>query len=93
MKSYASIDRIEGNFAVCELEMIGVEDSRPEDYAIKETEMVEISLETLISQLSEVFEGDIIVVEHENGELIDICCKDDKEKERRIQLICKILED
>ena len=32
MKSYASIDRIEGKFVVCEVELISVEERSAEEY-------------------------------------------------------------
>lgn len=44
MKSYASIDRIEGDFAVCEVELIPVGESNPEDFATKPCEMMDVSL-------------------------------------------------
>lgn len=44
MKSYATIDRIEGNFAVCEVELIPIEESKPEDFATKDCEMMDVSL-------------------------------------------------
>ena len=45
MISYMSVDRVEGDIAVCELEMIWIEDSRTEDYWKKETIMVDVPME------------------------------------------------
>ncbi len=56
MKSYASIDRIEGKFAVCEVELIPVEESKPEDFATKETEMFDIPLQKIPTFIREVQE-------------------------------------
>lgn len=87
MKSYASVDRIEGKFVVCELEMLEVEQSKPEDYAKKETVMVDVLLGFICSIVGEIHEGDIIVVEHDSENITQIYYKDDAEKARRIEQI------
>lgn len=87
MISYASIDRLESGFAVCEVELLPVDESRPEDFASKFTVMLEISLKEIYNMLSEVDEGDILVVEHDGEEIEFIYCKDDIEKRRRIELL------
>lgn len=61
MKSYIIIDRIEGKFAVCELEFISVEQSREVDYWERDTEMIDVPT----SMLEDPNEGDVFVVEHE----------------------------
>ena len=83
MISYAAIDRIEGNIAICELETIDIVKSKPEDFFEKETIMVDIELSGIPF---EVKEGDIIVVLHNNGKPENIMCKDEKEKQKRIKL-------
>lgn len=87
MKSYAIVDRIEGKFAVCELEMLEVEQSRPEDFAQKETVMVDILSEFICSIVGELYEGDVLVVEHDDENVTSIYYKDNAEKARRIELI------
>ena len=67
MKSYATIDRIEGRYAVCELELIDVQDSQHMPIISKLTTMVDIPYETIFLSIGEVKEGDIIVVEQING--------------------------
>ena len=47
MKSYASVDRIEKNFAVCEVEMIGIEKSKPDDFD-KTTQIINILIKESI---------------------------------------------
>ena len=44
MKSYMTIDRIEGKFAICELEFISTEHSAEVDYWERDTEMIDIEL-------------------------------------------------
>ena len=91
MISYISIDRIEGDFVVCELEMIELEDSRPEDYETKETKMVMVPMKEF-SDFQFVKEGDIFVVIHEGENVMAICYKDDKQKAKRIEIMKTILQ-
>ena len=91
MKSYASVDRLEGDFLVCEVELIEVEESNPTDFD-KPTEMIDIPVEQANAKLGDVQEGDIIVVEHEDGNVTEILCKDEAEKQRRIEVLKAIME-
>lgn len=87
MKSYASVDRVEGNFVVCELEMLEVENSKPEDCDVKETAMVDISLSEVLSSVGDVYCGDILIIEHEGESVINICEKDFEEADRRTEYL------
>ena len=91
MKSYASVDRLEGDFLVCEVELIEVEESNPTDFN-KPTEMIDIPIEQANAKIGMVREGDIIVVEHEEGSVTEILCKDEAEKQRRIEVLKAIME-
>lgn len=90
MKSYASIDRIEGEFAVCEVELLPVEESKPEDFATKDCEMMDVSLQEISDNLGEVQNGDILVVEHDGENVMSVYCKDEAEKARRLELLRQI---
>ena len=87
MKSYASIDRIEEKFAVCEVEMIEIQNSNTKDYFEKETKMMNVILEKITDNIGNVKEGDILVVEHNGEEVTEVYCKDEEEKQRRIAVI------
>lgn len=91
MKSYASIDRIEEKFAVCEVEMIEIENSKAEDYCEKETKMMNILLEKITARVGNIKEGDILVVEHNGEEIKEIYYKDEEEKQRRVAIITELL--
>ena len=91
MKSYASIDRIEEDIVVCEVELIPTEQSKPEDYAIKETVMITIPLVEASYTIESVAEGDIWIVEHDGESISNIYSKDDVEKARRLEVIEKII--
>ena len=92
MKSYAAIDRIIGEYAVCELELVDVQESLNLSFLEKITTTEEILYETICQQIGEVKEGDIIVVEHNKGRILSVCYKDDAEKNRRIERIKAIRE-
>lgn len=87
MKSYLSVDRIEGQYAVCELELLDLKDCKDVDYWDRETVMVDIP----IKRLGKPKEGDIFVVEHIEEEISCVLSKDEKEKLRRITLLQSLL--
>ena len=91
MRSYASIDRIEGKYAVCEVELLPVEESRPEDFAIKDCEMMDVSLRKIPFFIRKVKEGDILVVEHNGENVTRVYRKDEEEKARRLEILRGIM--
>lgn len=91
MKSYASIDRIEDKFAVCEVEILPIEESRTEDFAIKDTEMMDILLQEIPENIGKVQEGDVLVVEHDDENVTSVYYKDEEEKARRVELLKSII--
>ena len=93
MRSYAVVDRIEGDYAVCELELISTTESNHEDFRSKETEMVDVPVSTITDVTGEVNESDVLVVEQDRGTITRICYMDNEEKERRIELIRLILNN
>lgn len=92
MKSYAAIDRIEENIAVCEVELLETEQSKTTDFFDKETKMMDVLLEKIHEVTENVEEGDILVVEHDGENVIYIYYKDDSEKQRRIEILQAIME-
>lgn len=86
MTSYAAIDRFEGEFVVCEVEEIPISKSKPEDYATKPTTMITVELRLINQKTTKINEGDILVVEHENGNITAIYCVDAEEKARRTEI-------
>lgn len=87
MLSYASIDRIEGNIAVCEVELVDIYETQNYDSVEKETEMIDIPLETINSLIGTVEEGDILIVEYDMDRVVWIYAKDNIEKIRREEII------
>lgn len=91
MKSYASVGEIEDRLAVCEVELIPIENSNPEDFATKKADMMDIELGLIYQVTDEIDEGDILVVEHDGQNVSHVYHKDDEEKARRIAVLQAIL--
>ena len=87
MISYAYIDRIEGEFAVCEVENLPFEESKPEDFKSKDTVMMDIPLDQFPQFMGSVNEGDIWVVNHNSEDVIWVYYKDEEEKARRLEIL------
>lgn len=93
MKSYASVDRIEAQIAICEVEMLETCDSDSINYGERVTEMMDISLEKIEDKIGQVEEGDILTVEHDGAMIFRVYEKDEKEKQRRIDALKAIMEE
>ena len=92
MKSYACVDRVEGDFAVCEVELVDAENSKNIELGDRETRMMDAKMENIILDVGqEVHEGDIIVVEHNGIDVIFVYNVDEEEKKRRIEYINQVL--
>lgn len=91
MKSYASVDRIEGKFAVCEVELLTVEQSNSEEFATYETAIIDVLLQEIPADFGEVNERDILIVEHDGENVTAVYCKDEEEKARRIKLLKELM--
>jgi len=91
MTSYASVERIEGKYVECELELIPINKSKPENFSSKKTREITILLGKVKSVVEKISEGDILVVKHFCGECISVCKKDDAEKRRRIDVFNRIM--
>lgn len=92
MRSYASIDRIEGEYAVCEVELVDVDTSKILSAKEKNTDMVDFSVSAINNCVGQVCEGDILIVEQENGIILVVYGKDLEEKQRRIELLKSIIK-
>ena len=86
MISYAYIDRIEGEIAVCEVELLPFEESKPEDFKSKDTVMMDIPLDKFPKFMGSVDEGDIWVINHNSEHVNWVYYKDEEEKERRLEI-------
>lgn len=91
MKSYAAVERFEGSFIVCELELIELEASCNIDYCDRETQMVDIPLSEVLNCVGNVVPGDILVVEHDGETVNQVLGKAFGEKQRRIEYLRQLL--
>lgn len=87
MISYLTVDRVEGNCAVCELELIDVEEIQNTEYKDRETQMIDIMVYYLGNDIKK---GDVLLVEHYGEVIVKVLGKDEREKQRRIEALKKI---
>lgn len=85
MRSYVAIDRIEGKYAVCEVELVDVDTSKIVEAKDKPTKRVYFLVESITNCIGTCKENDILIVEQECGTILVIYKKDDEEKQRRLQ--------
>ena len=90
MRSYASVDRIVGRFAVCEVELLAVEESNTGNFWEYDTVGIDIPLQEISENLGEVNEGDILVVEHDGENVSSVYYKDEAEKAKRLEVLKEI---
>ena len=84
MNSYASIDRLEGQFAVCEVELINLESARSTSFVQKPTKMMNFPTVKFPVRPAE---GDIFIVNHDGNNINSVLYRDDYEKQRRVAII------
>ena len=90
MKSYASIGEID-DYTVCEVELNDTDESKTLSAREKKTSMVEFNTQAIINCVGSISEGDILVVEQEEGRILVIYGKDEEEKQRRINLLRRLM--
>lgn len=91
MKSYASVDRIEGKYTVLEVELLDIDTSKITSSKDKDTIIIEILTNDIISSIGEINVGDIIIVENQDSNIIMFYGKDNNEKQRRIEILNSIM--
>lgn len=91
MKSYASVDRVEEEFVVCEVELLPIEKSNSKDFSAKDTIMCSIWKDEFLRCIDDVKEGDILIVEHDGKYVSYVYSKDEEEKQRRIEILQKLV--
>lgn len=89
MISYLSVDRIEGPYAVCEVENISVEDSKQENFDI-ECFMCDIEREMFFIKGYCPEQGEVYTVSHEGENIKEILCIARNEARRRIEFNSQI---
>ena len=77
MESFASIDRIEGNFVVLEVELVRAQERAEYDFLDDDQTVFVDVPKSMTAKLGEIREGDILLVTHQDGIISNIVCKDD----------------
>ena len=91
MRSYAVVDRIEGKFVVCEVETIEVERSYAETYYDHDVIMMDVPIDFFSKIEENVKSSDIFEVEHNKEEVQLVYCKNDEERQTRINVLEEIV--
>ncbi len=85
MTSYAVIDRFEGNFAVCEVELVEMEKSNSEDYFFHKTTIIDVPTCIIGKDIGTIGVWDILVVEHDGATVSKVYCRSREEEARRVR--------
>ena len=93
MRCFASIDRIEGDFAVCEVDVFLLEDEELQNigHEITDCPMADVYLQKIQDEVGDVNEGDILVVEYDGENVTKVYSKDEEEKARRLKLLKEVM--
>lgn len=91
MLSFVVIDSLGPEYAHCELELCSKSSETP--LMERETTMVDIPIDMICQQESDVCEGDVLVVEHSSGVIETVYGKDEEEKSRRIEAYRQIMAE
>ena len=80
--SYASLERLEGNYAVCEVEQISILDSRVGDFS-KACYMADIPVNMFGDRGIPIREGNVYSVEHDGTKVSKVIRIEEAETVRR----------
>ena len=89
-ESYAAIDRIEDDYAVLEIELHSIKSNEEIPFPRRDCYMADVLLATLIKTLGQVKEGDVLIVQHDETQVIPIRLAPE-EKEARIEFLKKLI--
>jgi hypothetical protein len=91
MLSYATIDRIEGDYAVCEVEQVPCTDARVDDYICISCFFTDVPKTLFTFKGLPIKEGNVYAVLH-NGETVEeVKNIDEAEKKRRINVLANLM--
>ena len=82
MISYASLERFEGNFAVCEVEQLSILDSIIGDFS-KECYMADVPVNLFTEKGISLCVGNVYSVEHDGTHVIEVIRVEEAETVRR----------
>ena len=93
MRVFSSVDRIEGKYAVCEVNVFILEDDELQliEHEITDRPMVDVPLQEIPEEVGKVNEGDILVVEYDGEKITKVYSKDEEEKARRLKFLKEVM--
>ena len=86
MVSYLSVGGVSRNYVRDEVELIPYEESKPEDFETKPTEMMDVRRDLFEEAGFFPQEGEIYVVEHDGKDVSIVLFEDTEERERRMAI-------
>lgn len=92
IESYAAIDRVEGKYAVLEIESCSIAHNSSIPFTKRDTFMADVLTSTITDAIGPIYEGDVIVVTHNNTESsVHAVRLAEDERDRRINFLKKLL--
>ena len=76
MKSYLEIISKDETFALCEVEMIPVDESAKKEYVTSQVKMTYVHMSKFSMVNGTIDEGDVFIVLHNSGRVIRVCERD-----------------
>ena len=90
IESYAAIDRIEDDYAVLEIESHSIKSNEGIPFPRRDCYMSDVLLATIINTIGQVKEGDVLVVKHDETNVIPVRFAPE-EKEARIEYLRSLI--
>lgn len=87
MISFMSVDRVEGNVAVCEVENIPIEVSKARNSFNVNCFMADVRVDEFINRCLPIHEGNIYSVIHSEGKVIEVIKLEPEEKQKRVDIL------
>ena len=88
MQSFASINGLDGLFAICDVELVGLEKGRTASFVTNSTKSMSFPVTKFPVPPAK---GDIFIVNHDGEKITSVLCRDDFETQRRRGIIGKLI--
>ena len=87
MISFMSIDRMEENVAICEVENVPIEVSKSIKSFSVDSFMADVDFDLFLNRCLPIYEGNIYSVIHSEKKVIEVIKLEEEEKQRRIEIL------
>ena len=87
MISFMTIDRLERNWAICEVENVSKEVSQSMKSFNVDCFMVDVDFDMFLNRCLPIYEGNVYSVIHSEGKVLEVIKLEEEEKQRRIEIL------